>query len=88
MEQWQRGWTILGDILANLTDSDLSREVTIRTVPHTVALAIARQIDHYAYHVGQIAMLSRMQVGDAGWKWFTIAPGGSEAFNRKLGQNP
>ncbi len=84
MAEWVRGWGGLEELMKNLTDGDLNRVVTIRGVAHSVVLAIARQIDHYGYHVGQIAMISRMHVGDERWRWFTIAPGQSETFNRRL----
>ena len=48
-------------------EADLARDVTIRTRSHTVVEAINRQLGHYAYHVGQIVLLARMQVGAADW---------------------
>ena len=84
MERWQRGWQTLELTLGRLTDDDAARTVTIRSAPHSVATALARQLDHYGYHVGQIAYLSRMLVGEASWKWFTLAPGTTAAFNAAL----
>lgn len=83
IEQWDASWRILFDVLAGLSDADLARTVTIRGEPHTVAHALCRALDHYGYHVGQIAMLSRAQVGDA-WRWFTIPPGQSQRFTADM----
>ena len=55
----------------------------IRNEPHTVPDAVNRQISHYGYHVGQIMLLARSIVGKD-WKWLTIAPGESEAFNKQM----
>ena len=84
---WNDGWSVLFSTLDSLTDEDLIKTVTIRTEPHTVALAITRQIAHYAWHVGQIVLIAKHFVvsrGDA-WRYLTIAPGGSSAFNNTKG---
>jgi len=85
MAQWESGWRTLFGALDALAPEDLSREVTIRGVPHPVHAALARAIDHYAFHVGQINVIARLHVGSAGWKWFTLPPGGTAAFNASLG---
>lgn len=86
LEHWNRGWNAYFNALEQLTDEDLSKTVFIRTQPHTVPQAIIRTVDHMAYHVGQIVYLSRlMHSGD--WQWLSIAPGESDAFNRKLGSS-
>lgn len=84
MQQWERGWAVLFAAFDALTDADLQRVVTIRTVEHSVALAIARQLDHYAFHVGQLNVIARFMVGTERWKWFTLPPGGTKAFNEQL----
>ena len=76
MALWERGWACVFAALAPLTDADLSRTVTIRTEPHTVALAVARQLAHYSWHAGQIALIGKHLVGER-WKYLTIPPGGS-----------
>ena len=43
-----------------------------------------RRVAHCAYHVGQILLLAKHIKGD-GWKYITIAPGESAAFNKKMG---
>jgi hypothetical protein len=84
MADWDRGWSALSSALNTLTEADLARTITIRTVEHSVALAILRQLDHYAFHVGQINLTARALVGTENWKWFTLPPGATAEFN----QNP
>lgn len=84
MALWEQGWGSVFSALGPLTDADLGRTVTIRKDPHTVALAIARQLAHYGWHAGQIALIGKHLVGHR-WKYLTIPPGGSAAFNKKMG---
>lgn len=70
---WERGWTCLFDALSGLSDADLSRTVLIRDEPHSVAMAIVRQIAHYAWHAGQIALIAKHFKGDA-WRYLTVPP--------------
>lgn len=84
MARWDAGWSTLFATLNALTPADLHRTVLIRAVPHPVHAAMLRQIDHYAFHVGQINILARMIVGTEYWKWFTLPPGGTKAFNESL----
>lgn len=88
MERWEAAWAVLFAQLDALGPEDLSREVTIRGVPHAVHAAIARAIDHYAFHVGQINVIARLRVGTDNWEWFTLPPGGTAAFNASLGHRP
>ncbi len=80
---WRRGWECLLGTLESLAPSDLSRTVKIRQEPHSVALAIDRQLSHYGYHVGQIVLIARVLAKDQ-WTVLTIPRGGSEAFNRRM----
>lgn len=84
MERWEQGWGVLFEALGSLKTEDLSKSVTIRSVPHPVHAAIARQLDHYSFHIGQINIIARQLVGTDQWEWFTLAPGGTIAFNEKL----
>ncbi|MGH7176399.1 MAG: DUF1572 family protein [Tepidisphaeraceae bacterium] len=84
MALWDQGWECVFDAMANLTDADLPRTVTIRAEPHTVALAITRQVAHYAWHAAQIALIGKHLVGER-WKYLTIPPGGSSEFNKHKG---
>jgi len=72
---WERGWQTVFESLAGLTDTDLDRTVTVRGESHTARQAILRNLTHAAYHVGQLAYLSRLATPDA--PWLTIAPGQS-----------
>jgi uncharacterized damage-inducible protein DinB len=86
VSRWERAWTVLFETLRGLTEADVQRTVRIRTEPQSVTEAILRQIAHYAYHVGQIVLLSRWLAGPS-WKTLSIARGESEAYNRRLGMD-
>jgi len=87
--KWSRGWDVVAATLADLTDMDLGRTVTIRGVDFTVAGALERSLAHTAYHVGQIVFIGKMLSGP-GWTWLTIPPGGTAEYNRdpKLERGP
>ena len=84
MAAWREGWAALDSTLGALTEADLGRTVTIRGAPHAVHAAVLRQIDHYAFHVGQMNVIARLRVGSDNWAWFTLAPGGTKAFNEAM----
>ena len=48
------------------------------------AEAIVRQVEHYGYHVGQILLIAKHVRGE-NWNYLTVPPGGSAAFNQKMG---
>jgi uncharacterized damage-inducible protein DinB len=78
LAKWNTAWVAVEKTLAELTEADLSREVTIYGRPHTVLLALLRGLDHAAYHAGQIAYLARLYQPNA--RWLTIPPGKSKEF--------
>lgn len=78
---WDRGWVTLGQQLAALGDTDLSREVLIRGHALTVHEALSRSLAHIAYHVGQIVLLARIFKGGE-WLWISIPRSASEEYNR------
>lgn len=82
--EWEAGWAALFGTLESLTDADLARTVTIRGAPHTVALALARCLDHMGFHVGQMNVVARLWVGSEAWEWFTLPPGGTADFNAAM----
>lgn len=84
---WGAGWSALESTLALCTDGDLTRVLTIRGEPHTLALALARSVSHTAYHCGQIVQLARVIAAREGtaWKTLTIPRGGSTEYNIKMG---
>ena len=84
MALWNKAWTCVFDALASLTDSDLSRVITIRKEPHTVQLALIRSCAHAAWHAAQIALIAK-HVKGSDWQYLTVPPGGSAEFNRKMG---
>ena len=76
---WEEGWRILFATLAQLSDADLERGITIRDVPLTVMEALHRSLAHASYHVGQIVFVAKSLRGDA-WKYLSIPPGQSEKY--------
>ncbi|MBN8643736.1 MAG: DUF1572 family protein [Planctomycetes bacterium] len=85
VRRWEQGWTCLFAALDTLNDTDLGRTVTIRSEPHTVALALARALAHQSYHVGQIVQTCRVHAQGRAWQTLTIPRGGSDNFNAKMG---
>lgn len=83
MAMWERSWSVLFDAIASLQPDDLARTVTIRDEPHTIPQAVNRQIDHYAFHIGQITLIARHHVGED-WAWLTVPPGESDRFTREV----
>jgi hypothetical protein len=81
---WESGWAAVFAALEPLSDDDLSKTIYIRREPLGVIDAIVRQVEHYGYHVGQIALIAKHVRGEK-WNYLTIPPGGSGAFNRSKG---
>ena len=84
---WKEGWDCLFDAISPLTDKQLTQLVLIRNQEHTVQEAINRQLAHYAYHVGQIVLLSKMRAGKQ-WLALSIPKTGSEAYNAEKFDQP
>ena len=84
LAKWVQGWDVLLNTLAELTDADLERTVTIRRQPLRVHDALHRSLAHAAYHVGQIVYIAKSLRG-AQWKSLSIPPGQSDAYNRAPG---
>lgn len=83
LRMWEEGWRCTFDALSQLREGDLLRTVTIRGEPMTAVSAIARQLAHYAQHVGQILLLAK-HIKGPDWKWLTIPPGESEQYNQRM----
>ena len=81
MLRWDRGWARLLDTLASLSDSDLTRGVTIRGVPLAVHEALHRSLSHTSYHVGQIVFIARGLRG-SDWRFLSIPPGATAEYHR------
>jgi hypothetical protein len=73
------GWAYLENALANIEEPDFEKPVFIRKEPLSLLQAINRQISHYAYHVGQIVMLSKQFKGSH-WDSLSIPKGQSNEF--------
>ena len=80
LAEWHGGWACLFGAMDPLSEVDTERIIHIRNEGHTVMEALHRQLAHYAYHVGQIVLLSRAFVGPA-WVSLSIPPGKSGSFN-------
>jgi GNAT superfamily N-acetyltransferase len=81
LEKWESGWRALFSALEGLTDDDLKATVTVRGEPLGIDQALMRSVAHTAYHVGQMLYLAKAIKG-IGWKYLSIPPGGSEAYNQ------
>ena len=58
---WEKGWKCVFEAVGPLQPEDLMRTIKIRGQDHTVIQAINRQLAHYAYHVGQIVFLAKLE---------------------------
>jgi hypothetical protein len=83
MELWECGWGALFGAFESLTESDLTRKVTIRGEPHSVMQAINRQLAHYPYHCGQIVFLAKHFAHES-WHSLSVPRGLSQEFNAKV----
>jgi hypothetical protein len=80
---WEEGWRTVFAAVEPLRAEDVMREVTIRGEPHTVLMAINRQLAHYAYHIGQIVFLAKHFKSEA-WQSLSIPRHQSQTFNQKM----
>jgi Protein of unknown function (DUF1572) len=83
MQLWEAGWHEVFQALGTVTPDDLLKTITIRAQPHTVLQAIERQVDHYAYHVGQIVFLAKHLQSEK-WQTLSVARGKSGVFNQEM----
>ena len=82
LDKWSRGWSVLLTTLDHLTDADLQKTISIRRQPMPVHEALARALGHVSYHVGQIVYVAK-SVRQDGWKFLSIPPGQSDAYNQQ-----
>ncbi len=80
---WEAGWYEVFYALEHVSPDDLLKTVLIRAQSHTVLQAIERQVDHYAYHVGQIVFLAKHLQSET-WQTLSVARGQSGAFNQEM----
>jgi hypothetical protein len=83
LESWECGWSLLFGALEPLSDTDLSRTVTIRGEAHSVLQAVNRQLTHYAYHCGQIVMLAK-HFASGQWQSVSVPRNKSADFNQRV----
>ncbi len=79
MQWWEEGWACVFGAVDPLKQEDVMRAVTIRGEPHTVLMAINRQIAHYAAHIGQMVFLAK-HLRSSEWKTLSIPRGKSEQY--------
>jgi uncharacterized damage-inducible protein DinB len=84
--QWENAWSLVFTSIRTLTTDDLARTITIRGEKHSIPDAVNRQISHYGYHTGQLHLIARGIVGNDRWRWQTVPPGGTRAFNASMSQ--
>ncbi len=82
LQKWNEGWECLFTALASVNEDNFENLVYIRNMGHTIPEAFNRQLAHYAYHVGQIVFLGRMQKKDA-WESLSIPKGKSKDYNNR-----
>ncbi|QEF99062.1 DinB superfamily protein [Stieleria maiorica] len=82
LDHFNAGWAALESAIATIDEHAVSQTIYIRGESHSVAQALLRSVTHVTYHVGQIAIISRM-VHQGDWKWLTVAPGDSASHNER-----
>jgi hypothetical protein len=69
---WEAGWGVALASIEGLVASDLERTITIRGQGLTLAEGLIRSLDHTAYHVGQMVLLSKHLCGRE-WQTLSLA---------------
>jgi len=87
LAKWNEGWDCLLNTLEDLTEADLTREIYIRNMGHTVIEAINRQLAHYPYHIGQIVFLGKL-IQNEQWSSLSIPKGQSKQYNQEKFAKP
>jgi uncharacterized damage-inducible protein DinB len=84
LAKWNQGWEVLLAALDGLADAQLTDTVTIRGQQFLVHEALHRALAHVSYHVGQIVYVGKALRG-AEWRYLSIPPGQSDAYNKQPG---
>ena len=87
LDTWEKGWDCFFTALESLTQEDLSKEIFIRNMGHSVSEAINRQLSHYPYHIGQIVFIGKM-ITNQDWESLSIPRGDSEKYNQEKFSKP
>ncbi len=80
LDYWERGWACVFAALEPLTPEDFEKTVLIRGEPHTIVMAINRQLMHYSYHIGQIVYLAK-HFRSTEWRSLSVPRNKSAEFN-------
>ncbi len=64
-----------------MTEEDLSKEIYIRNMGHSVTEAINRQLSHYAYHIRQLVFTVKI-ITNEDWNSLSIPKGNSKNYNQ------
>lgn len=83
LDYWERGWACVFAAIEPLKPEDFEKTVSIRGEPHTIVMAINRQLMHYAYHIGQIVFLAK-HFRSTQWNSLSIPRNKSAEFNLKM----
>jgi hypothetical protein len=83
LSKWEAGWACVFQAIEPLKEEDMARTITIRGEKHSVMQAINRQLAHYAYHCGQLVLLSKLAAGDR-WTTLSIPRGYSAEFAKRV----
>jgi hypothetical protein len=83
LDYWERGWARVFATLEPLKPEDFEKTVMIRSEPHTIVMAINRQLMHYSYHIGQIVFLAK-HFRSSQWNSLSIPRNKSAEFNLKM----
>lgn len=83
LDYWERGWACVFAAIEPLTLEDFEKTITIRGEPHTIVMAINRQLMHYSYHIGQIVFLAK-HFRSTQWNSLSIPRNKSAEFNVKM----
>ena len=83
LDYWERGWACVFAAIEPLKPEDFEKTVMIRGEPHTIVMAINRQLMHYSYHIGQLVFLAK-HFRSTQWNSLSIPRNKSAEFNLKM----
>lgn len=83
LDYWEHGWARVFAAIEPLRLEDFEKTVSIRGEPHTIVMAINRQLMHYSYHIGQIVFLAK-HFRSTQWDSLSIPRNKSAEFNLKM----
>ena len=60
LQLWEEGWSRVFEALDTINEENFDTLIYIRNIGHTITEAINRQMNHYAYHIGQIVYIGTL----------------------------